>query len=646
MTTDLLNGLARVVVLRDPGLDAAQLADLGVPGSAEVHDLSDPGAPSAAEADAVVLAATDLTSLRRCVSAVDRALTAATVGVVVARCATSTPTLGARPEWPRLLQLQVDAADGALAVARFDGPAPVADVLHAFARSLSAHRLEAPGWPTVGALRDEPHRWPAGDRGAVVGPPEAVHDLGVDFPPGLVVGDGPGPDPQAAPHPVTGRPPVTVAAGPEPTWQTYDGGALGRPGDAGPIALGGLDDRLLNPIGFKRQHRQPVARLVAHEDPDRLTLRTATGDVVLDARHGPSEQDVDALRRLAAVHLSWEGARGPHAQARFVAGLAMAGVPLLADTVPDWATALLHPDLVTALGQAPADLDDIVEREAHSIRLRRAALDHHGAAGWRRAAGAAHGLQTTPRPRVSVLIPTRRPEQVGFALRQVARLRGADVELVLVTHGFTADPAPVAEHRATSEVPLTVLEAPADQVFGGILNTAAAAASGDVLLKMDDDDWYGRDFVADLLRARAYSGADVVGTPPEFTFVEPLWLTVRRQDATEAFRPVVAGGTMLVDRGTFVAVGGFRETRKFVDAGLLAAVREAGGSVYRSHGHGYVLRRGAQGHTWDPGLGYFVRRKLSWQQWRGFRPSPLLDADTVDLPTRTETGSTTAKGTP
>jgi hypothetical protein len=125
-----------------------------------------------------------------------------------------------------------------------------------------------------------------------------------------------------------------------------------------------------------------------------------------------------------------------------------------------------------------------------------------------------------------------------------------------------------------------------------------------------------------------------------------LWLTVRRQDATEAFRPVVAGGTMLIDRGTFVAVGGFRETRKFVDAGLLAAVREAGGSVYRSHGHGYVLRRGAQGHTWDPGLGYFVRRKLSWHQWRGFRPSPLLDADTVDLPTRTETGSTTAKGTP
>ena len=154
---------------------------------------------------------------------------------------------------------------------------------------------------------------------------------------------------------------------------------------------------------------------------------------------------------------------------------------------------------------------------------------------------------------------------------------------------------------------------------------------------MDDDDWYGRDFLADLLLARRYSGADVVGTPPEFTFVEPLWLTVRRQDATEAFRPVVAGGTMLMDRGAFVALGGFRETRKFVDAGLLAAVIDAGGTVYRCHGHGYVLRRGAQGHTWDPGLGYFVGRKLSWHQWRGFRPSPLLEADDDSRPQRATT---------
>ncbi len=627
-----------MVVLCDPLLDEAGFAALDLPATARV-DLPGPEDPS--ELGAALLAAADLVSARRSVSAVPSSLTARAVGVVVAR-ASAPPLLTTRPEWPRLLHLRAQTGDRTAAVAHFAEPAPVAEVLAAFLRSLTPHRIDPPGWPTVGAPAEGPHRWPVGDRSAVIGPGDAGPDLAADFPPDLVVADDEPPSTPAAanPHPVVVRHPVTVAAGPDLTWERYDDAGLARLRDTGPVALGGLDDRLLNPVGFKRQHRQPVAHLVPHEDVDRLELRTAKGTTLLSARHGPSEQDLDGLRRLAAVHLSWEGARGPHAYARVVAGLAMAGVPLVCGAVPAWAAALLHPDVVAALEQgstgatagAGLDLADIVAREAHSIRLRRAALRHHSASGWRRAAGRTHGLQTMPEPTVSVLLPTRRPEQVAFALRQVARQRAARVELVLVTHGFTADPAELDAFRAGSGMPLTVLEAPADQVFGSILNSAGRAASGDVLLKMDDDDWYGRDFVADLLLARSYSGADVVGTPPEFTYVEPLRTTVRRQDATEAYRPIVAGGTMLVDRGTFTAVGGFRETRKFVDAGLLAAVRDAGGTVYRSHGHGYVLRRGAQGHTWDPGLGYFVSRRLSWHQWRGFRPSPLLDPDEADRP--------------
>ena len=50
-----------------------------------------------------------------------------------------------------------------------------------------------------------------------------------------------------------------------------------------------------------------------------------------------------------------------------------------------------------------------------------------------------------------------------------------------------------------------------DTFFGDVLNDAYEAASGDVLLKVDDDDWYGPHAVVDLLLARRYSGADVVG---------------------------------------------------------------------------------------------------------------------------------------
>jgi len=226
-----------------------------------------------------------------------------------------------------------------------------------------------------------------------------------------------------------------------------------------------------------------------------------------------------------------------------------------------------------------------------------------------------------------------------FALRQVARQQALNCEVVLATHGFEPDPATIEAFRGVCDAPLTIVAAASTQLFGEVLNEAATRANGDVLLKMDDDDWYGPWFAFDLLLARQYSGGDIVGCPAEFTFVEPLWVTTRSQDATETYRPFVAGGTMLIDRAVFRAIGGFRRTRKYVDANLLSAVVNAGGSVFRTHGLGYVLRRGRSLHTWEPGLGYFVSRKRAWEQWRGFRPSAVLEPSQRDLPSRSEGGS-------
>ncbi len=98
---------------------------------------------------------------------------------------------------------------------------------------------------------------------------------------------------------------------------------------------------------------------------------------------------------------------------------------------------------------------------------------------------------------------------------------------------------------------------------------------------MDDDDWYAPDFAADLLQARAYSGAELVGMPDDVYYLEPLDLTVRLGAASEVYRGFVAGGTMLVERGLLHEVGGFRRVRRHVDAQLIHAVRVAGGEIYR-----------------------------------------------------------------
>lgn len=149
---------------------------------------------------------------------------------------------------------------------------------------------------------------------------------------------------------------------------------------------------------------------------------------------------VAGLRDLRAVRVEWGRHSGPVAAMRAVAGLAAAGIPLLSGTVPVWARRLGGElsDLVTSVDESW--MADAQLREDHSVRLRRVALRLFGRQGrWYRSGGG------SVEPSVSVVLCTRRPEMVGFALRQVGRQRGVDVEVVLALHGFGVGAPGVAE---------------------------------------------------------------------------------------------------------------------------------------------------------------------------------------------------------
>jgi hypothetical protein len=243
-------------------------------------------------------------------------------------------------------------------------------------------------------------------------------------------------------------------------------------------------------------------------------------------------------------------------------------------------------------------------------------------AAWRRRLGELTGVRVHHQPSVSVVMATRRPDLLEHAIGQVARQRGVEqLELVLAPHGFEPDPGRVRE--LAGELPVELVPQPAEAFFGDVLNAAAAAAGGHVVLKMDDDDWYAPDVAADLVLARGYSGAELVGMPDDRYYLEPLDLTVRLGAPSEVYRGFVAGGTMMVERGLLREVGGFRRVRRHVDAQLIHAVRVAGGEIYRAHGLGYVLRRSPTGHTWQADLDDLQERAV--RTWPGFHPGRLME---------------------
>ncbi|MGP3914581.1 glycosyltransferase [Nonomuraea sp. 10N515B] len=416
-----------------------------------------------------------------------------------------------------------------------------------------------------------------------------------------------------------------------PTIQAASWERLGRPGMADspladpdvlgePSMIPPVDERLVNPMGFVTTPSRGMASLAERDGRWSVVL---DGKVVTSFAEsgGVTDADVARLRQIRGVEVDWRHAHsGPLAAIRVLAGLSAAGVPLVAATVPRWAGALGE-EVIELIGRRP-DLSDELRREEHSIRLRRAALRTHGvAARWEQL-----GAPAPAPPLTSVLLATRRTDMVAFALDQISRQRDVQLEVILALHGVPKGHPDVAPAIAVYEGPLTVYEADHQAVFGKVLNEAAARASGSFLLKMDDDDWYGPDFLSDLLLAHSYSGAQVVGTVPEFVYLSSIDVTVHRKQITEQITSFIAGGTILVERSAFQAVGGFRPLRRSVDTQFQEALQAAGGQIYRTHGLGYILRRGpAANHTWQEPIGTFLQRNR--RQWRGFRPNALMELD-------------------
>lgn len=386
----------------------------------------------------------------------------------------------------------------------------------------------------------------------------------------------------------------------------------------------------VTPCGFTRTPEKGLARLhwsgagwavdghAPH--PAKDVAGDPAGDPVKDVA-----DDVAELRPLRGLEIEWPAAPVP---LDGLLRLAAAGVPLAAPEAGDPAT----PDAGSVPGWVPEDLARLLadrawlahapdgtarcladlRREEHSVRLRRLA----------------HRVPGTPA--ISVVMATKRPALVAGALAQMARQRGVEVEVLLGLHGVPFERVRQAVEDAG--LPVAWVEAGPDVPFGQVLNDAAALAGGDHVAKWDDDDWYGPDHLADLVMAAAYSGADVVGTAGEFFYLEPLHTTIRRTTfasgaayRSEVWSDHVAGGTILTSRSKFHDIGGFPAQPRAVDRDFLKAATEAGARVYRTHGLGYVLRRTLSGgHTWQLPLAHFL--KVASSQWRGFRPSLLMEA--------------------
>lgn len=272
----------------------------------------------------VLLVAPDSAALRRAASVLPF-LGRARAVVCVLRDRDTPLGLRHRPAWPPLRQVVARVGDDGGSVTRVELTAgvPVAEVLVELARQA------APGGPSG------PHGvYVAQPLGAVPPPVDTTLVVAVDLdatvPPDVWLGDD---DPPAADHPVLGRP-----------VRRADGG------------IGPLDEGVLHPGGFRRDAAGP--------------------EVDLPAASEATEGLVRELHRHRGVRVP------PAGRERLVAGLALAGVPLVAERLDDGTRRMLGEELAAAI-TTPVDLADAGARAEHARRLADAARERHATRAWR-----------------------------------------------------------------------------------------------------------------------------------------------------------------------------------------------------------------------------------------------------------------------
>jgi len=372
-----------------------------------------------------------------------------------------------------------------------------------------------------------------------------------------------------------------------------------------------VDEQVHNPIGWVRSPQEKLLVISDRENPgddvsllqpvaDRITVYGTPIRRLTPRKHhagrpiGP-DQAATAKNHIAAF-------TSPNLTIDHVAHIQQAleyvatGTPLFAPPSPqldrllgDHYQPVNDPDDIR---QALEQLDDPITREHLSVRARRHVLTHHTRRHRFEQILQHLDIPTNPTPRISILLCTKRPENIDHALENATRLDWPDKELLLILHGTDGfDLDQLTTKLDNLPYPAKLLPCPAKWTFGDCLNHGLDHATGTYITKIDDDDHYGPNHLIDLYTAHTYSRAHVTGKWGNVVYIVRYDLMIDwRTEREESFGPHLPGATFLMDRQL---LGRYRFSRvnRSVDATLWKRMRKDGCRLYSTHRFNFVRMR-------------------------------------------------------
>lgn len=208
-------------------------------------------------------------------------------------------------------------------------------------------------------------------------------------------------------------------------------------------------------------------------------------------------------------------------------------------------------------------------------------------------------------PLVSILCSTIRPSQIMHLIENVARQEYENVELLVATHGFSLSVEEVNKYQ--NSLPgksVKFINVDGEKSLGECLNILIDNAQGEIFSKMDDDDYYAKYYLYDLVNILRITGADVTGKHARHIFIDDYSLMLLYSPRTEhMWSDFVAGPTITGRAEVFKSVR-FKELTVGEDTDFLNRVRANGFTIYASDRFNFVQMRtdkskdSSNKHTW------------------------------------------------
>lgn len=232
-------------------------------------------------------------------------------------------------------------------------------------------------------------------------------------------------------------------------------------------------------------------------------------------------------------------------------------------------------------------------------------------------------------PTVAAVLVSNRPDRVPDQIDALSAQTHDALEIVVGLHGHAITPEiRAALDRASGRGRTSLAAFPSRLTLGECFNASVSTSTGELIAKIDDDDFYGPAHIEDAVHAFDYSTADIVGKTTQFTYLADEDRTVLRRPGQE--ETVTAGtptGASMVFRRSLWEDVKFPHRPRFVDLVFTRAARLQGANVYANSRWEFCYVRSGGGHTWDAAPA--TLKAGAAEAFSGFKPEAMVVPDGV-----------------